>query len=150
MCAGDQRSTFHSLLRECVAEECNIEVVQSLRAHVCEMVEEHKASRDDEPLTVTKRDIGGVLRECGVSEEKVADFERKYDEEFGSLRSVRPQNIVETKQIEVRTPDVVIKVNPEHPELVRTRVIDDEKYILIRAGDNVQIDGVEIEIAKDE
>lgn len=80
----------------------------------------------------------------------MADFERKYDEEFGSLRSVRPQNIVETKQIEVRTPDVVIKVNPEHPELVRTRVIDDEKYILIRAGDNVQIDGVEIEIAKDE
>ena len=150
MCAGDQRSTFHSLLRECVAEECNIEVVQSLRAHVCEMVEEHKASRDDEPLTVTKRDIGGVLRECGVSEEKVEDFERKYDEEFGSLRSVRPQNIVETKQIEVRTPDVVIKVNPEHPELVRTRVIDDEKYILIRAGDNVQIDGVEIEIEKDE
>lgn len=146
MCAGDQRATFQSVLRESIAEECGIEVVQSLRAHVCEMIEEHKASREEEPLTVTKRDIGGVLRECGVSEEKVADFEKKYDEEFANLRAVRPQNIVETKQIEVRTPDVVIKVNPERADLVRTRVIDGEKYIMIRAGDNVEVDGVEIEI----
>lgn len=148
MCAGDQRTTFQSVLRETVAEECGIEVVQSLRAHVCEMIEEHKQSREEEPLTVTKRDIGGVLRECGVSEEKVEEFEKKYDEEFPNLRTIRPQNIVETKQIEVRTPDVVIKVNPEKPDLVRTRVIDNEKYILIRAGDNVQVDGVDIEIVE--
>lgn len=146
MCAGDQRSTFQSILRETVAEECDIEVVQSLRAHVCEMIEEHKASREEEALTVTRRDIGGVLRECGVSEDKVTDFEKRYDEEFSSLRTLRPQNIIETKQIELRTPDVIIKVAPEKSDLLRTRVIDGEKYIMIRAGDNVQLDGVDIEI----
>lgn len=149
MCANDQKDAFASILSETVAEECGIEVVQSLREHVAEMVEEHKASKDDDPLTVGKRDISGVLRECGVTEEKIGTFERDFDESFGNSAQVRPQNIIGTKTIEVKTPDVVIKVNPERGDLIRTRVIDGEKYILIRAGDEVEVDGVEIAISEE-
>lgn len=146
MSAGDQRDTFASILSETVAEECGLDVVRSLREHVCEMVAEHKESKEEDPLRMGKRDVSGVLRDCGVAEEKIGEFEKKYDESFGSSATVRPQNIIETKTIEVRTPDVVIKVNPEHGDMIRTEIIDGEKYIMIRAGDDVQVDGVEISI----
>ena len=48
------------------------------------------------------------------------------------------------KQFEVRTPDVTIKVSPERAGLIETRVIDGVSYILIRADDGVQVNGVDI------
>ena len=47
----------------------------------------------------------------------------------------------------MRTPDVVIQVNPERSDLVETRVIDGFKYILIRADEGVTVNGVNIAIA---
>ena len=53
---------------------------------------------------------------------------------------------VNEKQFEVRTPDVTIKVSPERAGLIETRVIDGVSYILIRADDGVQVNGVDIKI----
>ena len=51
-----------------------------------------------------------------------------------------------TKQLEVKTPDVTVKVNPDRSDLVKTEVIDGVKYILIRAEDGVEVNGVDINI----
>ena len=57
-----------------------------------------------------------------------------------------PQNIINVKKFELATPDVTIKVNPERKELVSTQVINGIKYILIRAADGVEVNGVNINI----
>lgn len=54
--------------------------------------------------------------------------------------------MVDVKQFEVRTPDIVIKVSPERSDLIKTQIIDGKKYILIRAEDNVEVNGVPIKI----
>ena len=54
--------------------------------------------------------------------------------------------LAETKKYQIETPDVTIKVNPERRDLVETRVIDGVKYILIRAEDAVEVNGVNIHI----
>ena len=59
--------------------------------------------------------------------------------------ALSPRNLVE-KQIEVCTPDVVIKVSPERSDLVDTRVINGVKYILINAEESVEVNGVDISI----
>ena len=46
----------------------------------------------------------------------------------------------------MRTPDVTIHVNPQRSDLVETRVINGCKYILIRANDGVEVNGVNIHI----
>ena len=48
--------------------------------------------------------------------------------------------------VEVKTPDVTIKVNPQRADLVETRIIDGGKYILIRAEDGVEVNGVPVRI----
>ena len=54
---------------------------------------------------------------------------------------------MDAKQLELRTPDVTIHVNPEHSDLVETRVIDGKRYILIRADDGVEVNGVNVHIS---
>ena len=57
------------------------------------------------------------------------------------------QNIVNVKQFELKTPDVVVKVNPDRSDLVETRIINGSRYILIRADEGVEVNGVNISIA---
>ena len=43
---------------------------------------------------------------------------------------------------------MTIKVNPERSDLVETRIINGVKYILIRANDGVEVNGVPIHISE--
>jgi phosphoribosyl 1,2-cyclic phosphodiesterase len=83
-----------------------------------------------------------MLESCGISEEHVAAFEQKYDENFGATIDLGAHNIVNERKFEVRTPDVTIQVNPERSDLVQTRIIDGFKYILIRADEGVEVNGL--------
>ena len=146
MPAGVQKETFESILSDTVAEECDMEVVTAVHEKICTMVDEHKAAREPEPLMISKSTVKSVLTECGVAEEKVAEFDKKFDQSFGKGTQIPPKNIINTKQLEVKTPDVVINVNPERPDLIKTEVIDGTKYIMIRAEDDVTVNGVSISI----
>ena len=110
------------------------------------MVDEHKAAKERDPLFISKATVKNVLSECGVSEEKITAFDESFDESFGQGSEVPPKNIINVKQFEVKTPDVVIKVNPERTDLVKTEIIDGTKYILIRAETDVTVNGVSINI----
>lgn len=145
--AAVQRETFQSILGETLAEDCNLEVVQSVHDQLQDMIEEHKANKEEEPLAVSKTTVKGVLKACGVSDEHMEAFEERYDQEFGADTQISPRNLVDGKPIEICTPDVVIRVNPERSELVETRIINGTKYILIRAGEGVEVNGVDIHIS---
>ena len=48
----------------------------------------------------------------------------------------------------MKTPDITIKVSPDRPDLIRTQIIDGQKYILIKADENVEVNGVNINITE--
>lgn len=147
MSAAEQKETFQAVLGDTLAEDCSYDVVQTVHEQLCGMIEEHKANKEAEPLVVSKNTVKRVLESCGVSEDRVAVFDEKYDTAFGENVGISPRNIVDSKQFEVCTPDVTIRVNPERGDLVETRVIDGVKYILIRADEGVEVNGVPIHIS---
>lgn len=49
-----------------------------------------------------------------------------------------------TRTFEVKTPDVVIKVNPERTDLIETRWIDGIPYLVIQASDSVEVNGIPV------
>ena len=55
-------------------------------------------------------------------------------------------NVVDPRRFEVRTPNVVIRVDPARSDLVETRVIDGSRYILIRADEGVEVNGINVSI----
>ena len=145
MPAAAQKETFEALLSDALEDECDLEVVQTVHEQLRGRVEEVKADKQAEPATVTKREVSAMLRDCGVSEQKRAAFEERFDEEFGPA-DLRAENIVDVKRFELRTPDVIVKVNPERSDLIQTRTIDGSRYILIRADEGVEVNGVNIAI----
>ena len=119
-----------------------------MHAELSNIIDTHKENREEEPLVITKNTVKDILTSCGVKEESVESFGEKYDEAFGEDASIAPQNIIDRKSFSLRTPDVVIKVDPEKLDVVETRVTDGVKYILIRADNDVEVNGVNIKIKK--
>ena len=143
--AAEKKESFKALLKDALEEECNLEVVEAVNEHIVARLEEQKADKEAEPACVSKREVAKILSDCGVSEERQTAFEQKFDEEFGLGADLPAAAIADDKQFGVRTPDVLVRVSPDRAGLIETRVIDGTKYILIRAEDGVQVNGVDID-----
>ena len=146
MPAAQQKETFQSILGESLSGDCNYHVVRNIQDSFRGMIEEHKANKVEEPLVVSKGTVRQVLRSCGVAEEHVEQFGEQYDRAFGEETQLSPRNLVDTKQLEVRTPDVTIRVNPDRGDLVETQFIDGARYILIRAEEGVEVNGIQLQL----
>lgn len=144
--AAEQKKSFEALLTTALGEECSLDVVQTVHDQICQRIELHKESKVPEPLLISKEDVKEVLSSCGVSEEHVAKFSVDYDEVFGFEADLHPKNIIDNKHFELKTPDVVIKVDPARSDLIETRVIGGVKYIMICADEEVEVNGVNIHI----
>lgn len=141
-----QKQLFTNIFRDTIGEDCSIDVVKDIQDHLGQMIEEHKAIKDPEPLTVSKSTVSDILKDCGINEEKITEFEDQFDRSFGEKASVSPENLLSVKQFEVKTPEVSIKLTSDMSDLVETRVIDGQKFIMIRAEGIVEVNGVEINI----
>ena len=141
-----KKDDFESCLKETLEEECDFTVVRSVHNQISEMVEEHKNSKEDEPLKLSKHTLKNVLEYCGVDGDKVEQFGEKFEDKFGKNAEIAPKSIVDVKKFELTTPDVTIKVNPERTDLVSTQTINGVKYILIRASEGVEVNGINVDI----
>lgn len=148
MPAAEQREAFDAILGDTLEEDCSLDVVQSVQEHLQELIQAHKDSGEEEPLSLTKAAVKNVLEDCGVPEPRLEAFAEKYDEAFGADTEISPRNLVDPK-LQVKTPDVTIQVNPERGDLIETRIINGSKYILIRAEGGVEVNGVDIHIKAD-
>ena len=148
MPAAEQRETFNSLLNGVTNDENNLEIIKNIQDEIGGMITEHKESKEREPLAVSRDDICDILRSSDMADEKIETFKAGFDESFGEKARLNPQNLVETKRLELTGADISIKINPERSELVETRVIDGVKYILIRAEEEIEVNGVPINIGE--
>lgn len=144
--ADRQMESFRGILADSLAEECDYRLVQTVHDRISERIEIHKEAREEEPLTVSAGEVRRIFEECGVSEKHANDFGERFREEFGEDARLSPHNLIDRRQFELRTPDVVIRVNPERSDLIETRIINGMKYILISADEGVEVNGVSISI----
>ena len=148
--AAEQKKSFEALLTTSLGEECSLDVVQTVHDQLCQRIELHKEAKVPEPLMISKEDVKEVLTFCGVSEEHVAKFSVDYDQVFGFEADLHPKNVIDNKHFEIKTPDVVIKVDPARSDLIETRIIGGVKYLMICADEDVEVNGVSINITEKE
>ena len=137
-----QKEAFSQDLSRALSEECSFEVVRSLHAQVAELVEEHKQSRDPEPLTITKATVKSILGGCGVAEEKIDKVAEAFDDSFGKNAAIAPKNIISSNKFEVKMPEVSVKVTPDSAKFLSTQTIGDEKYLMIKLTGAVEVNGI--------
>ena len=71
-------------------------------------------------------------------------FGAQFDESFGGGAVLNPRNLIDVKKCVVKTPDVSITVNPERPDLIETRTLGGIRYILIKADEGVELNGIDL------
>ncbi len=140
--AGVQKETFQTIIEQTLGEDCEYAVVKSIHENLTEMIEEHKEI--PEPLTLGKTEVKHLLEKSGVEEEKLTDFEKLYDASAGEDTSLFVDNVASTRSFEVKTPDVVVKVNPERADLVNTMMVDGRKCLVIEINDQVEVNGISV------
>ena len=142
MPADEQRDTFSGVLREALDEECTLPVVQQVRQELKDRMDAWQEAKSDDPLVISGDELKDVLETCGVSEEKRMTFGAQFDESFGGGAVLNPKNLIDVKKCVLKTPDVSITVNPERPDLVQTRTLGGVRYLLIKADDGVELNGI--------
>ena len=148
--AFEQKKSFEALLGSALAEECSLEVVQTVHDQLRQSIEMHKESKVAAPLLISKEEVKSALYSCGVSDSSLSKFSTQFDEVFGFEAELHPKNIIDNRKFEIATPDVSIKVTPECSDLIETRVIGGVKYLLIPADQTVEVNGVPIHIEEKE
>ena len=119
--AGYQKESFQAIIEETLGDACSYETVKTIHENLSEMLEEHKDA--PEPLVLDKYQVKSLLEHSGVEEEQLETFDKTFDETAGERAAIFANNIVNTRVFEVKTPDVIVKVNPERTDLVETREI---------------------------
>lgn len=147
MPAASQKNTFQASLGTALDTDCTYHAVRNVHDQLCQMIAVHKESKTPEPLTLTCQEVRDILENSDLPEERITAFGEKLENEFGSA-DLSPKNLIDHKKLEIATPDVVIKVSPDRSDLIETRVLGGVKYILIRADETVEVNGIPIHIAE--
>ena len=140
--AKEQKETFGELLSGTLGDACDYETVISIHENLNELIEEKKDL--PEPPTLSKPEVKSLLVQSGASDEVMEHFEEQFDQTAGENTSFLATNLTSAKTLEVRTPDVVVKIAPEKAALMETRVIDGCSYLLIQIDDYIEVNGVAI------
>lgn len=141
--AAEQREAFEGALTGALEDACSIEVVQAVHERLRDQIVQHKETKDPEPLALTAGDIGNILRDCSVPEERVSAFLEQCGERLGANVVLNPVNLIESGKFEVETADAKLSLDPEHSYLLEMRVIDGRQYLLFPA-DSVTVNGLPV------
>ena len=140
LAADFQKETFQAIIEETLGDACDYDTVKTIHDNLNEMLEEHKDA--PEPLMLDKHQVKSLLENSGVEEEQLQNFDKNFDEAVGEKASIYAGNIINPRAFEVKTPDVIIKINPERTDLVETREIDGRQCLVIAVDGGVEVNGI--------
>ena len=141
--AKQQKETFTSLVSEAVGEEADLQVVKNIHANLEQIIEEKK-QESPAPVMLDKNEMKNLLEKSGVKEEKLENFEEHFEMAAGEHGKLVASNVSSGKKFEVKTPDVVIKINSEKPDIVSTQVIDGRQCLVIQIDERLVVNGISV------
>ncbi len=142
--ADEQKELFQAALTDSLAADCSLEMVQTVYEQLNERIEQHKESKDPEPLALTAQEIGAMLLDGGATQQQVAAFCEDCGRQFGENAALSPANLIDPKRFALKTAEATIVLSAEDSALVQTRVVDGRKYLLIPVGESLEVNGLSV------
>ena len=141
--AKQQKETFTSLVSEAVGEEADLQVVKNIHANLEQIIEEKK-QESPAPVMLDKTEMKDLLEKSGVKEERLENFEEHFEMAAGEHGKLVASNVSSGKKFEVKTPDVVIKINSDKTDIVSTQVIDGRQCLVIQIDERLVVNGISV------
>lgn len=140
--AEQQQEAFNAVITSTLGDDCEYNLVRNIHETLNEMLKESKDFQ--EPLALTKTDVRRLFEDSGVPDEMLEDFDYNYKNIAGDQVTFMAVNITGTMKLNIETPDVVIKVDPEYSEMIKKKYIDGRQCLVIPINDCVQVDGIKV------
>ena len=141
--AKQQKETFTSLVNEALGEEADLEIVENIHENLEQIIEE-KEQESPAPVMLDKTEMKDLLEKSGVKEEKLENFEEHFEMAAGEHGKLVASNVSSGKKFEVKTPDVVIKINSDKTDIVSTQVIDGRQCLVIQIDERLDGNGMSV------
>ena len=141
--AKQQKEIFTSLISEALGEEADLQAVKNIHENLEQFMEE-KNQESPAPVMLDKTEMKVLLEKSGVKEERLENFEEHFEMAAGEHGKLVASNVSSGKKFEVKTPDVVIKINSDKTDIVSTQVIDGRQCLVIQLNDNVEVNGISL------
>lgn len=141
--AKQQKETFTSLVNEALGEEADLEIVKNIHENLEQIIEEKK-QESPAPVMLDKTEMKDLLEKSGVKEEKLENFEEHFEMSAGEHGKLVASNVSSGKKFEVKTPDVVIKINSDKTDIVSTQVIDGRQCLVIQIDERLEVNGISV------
>ena len=141
--AKQQKETFTSLVNEALGEEADLEIVKNIHENLEQIIEEKK-QESPAPVMLDKTEMKDLLEKSGVKEEKLENFEEHFEMAAGEPGKLVASNVSSGKKFEVKTPDVVIKINSDKTDIVSTQVIDGRQCLVIQIDERLEVNGISV------
>lgn len=147
--ASIQKDNFSGSLSGALSDDCTADTVKAIQSLLVEKIQVAKEEHLSDTPTISRSEISEILNDRSIPDEKIADFNVRFDSSFGSDADVAAINLMNPKRIEIKTADAVIQLDSEHPELLEARRIGENRYLMIKVqdGDSITMNGVEISIS---
>lgn len=150
MSAVAQKEAFSDCLEFTLQDNCSLEIVQAVHEDIREKIAIHKESEEPDLPEIYVEDVTDILQRNGISDDVITAFNDQCHKQLGETGILNPTNLMEPKKFEMVTPEVKITADPEYAYRIEAKVIDGKKYIMIPADSEVTVNGIAINIPKDE
>jgi hypothetical protein len=139
--AQSQRLTFNETVEDVFGRDCSFEVAKTIHESLHTMINEHKD--DPDPAVLESSDVATLLTSCGAEQETVENWKTSEKESGEDLKLVA-SNLTAGNRFEVTSPDVKISVRADRTDLINTRIINGEEFIVIPLTGEVEVNGLRI------
>ena len=144
MSSGAQKLAFSDVLCESLGSDCSLDLVRSVHGEIRERLLLHKESKAPEMPEIYVEDVDDILKNNGISDEKVSAFHEACSRQLRQQPALNPVNLMETNKFEMTTPQVKITVDPDYTDLIRTEVIDGRTCLVIPVDESVVVNGIDV------
>lgn len=147
MPAPVQKNIFNEIITETLEEECDYEVVKNIHEELSTIIETKK---EDPTVSenISKNEIKNILENSGVEQARLENFDTRYDAHFENVKSddnnFNVKNLYPANKVEIKTSNVVIKVDADMMDIIETKMIDGKKCLVIRVDEELIVNGIKV------
>lgn len=143
MTGQNEKETFHSILNNVCGEELDYDLITTVNEKIQTIIDQ--SAHETELTTIDNNKLSSILWEAGVSQEKLENLPKVYDQHMGD-KPMTAVNLVEKKTV-LTVPSITVNIGKDAVDKVKTQVIDGRKCLVIALDDpEISINGLETKI----
>ena len=139
MTPDEQTELIQEIISEVLKDRTEkIDVLSSIQRDINIKIKEAEGT-----LELNKDTLKDILEDNGIESDKLNLFEEKFIAAFGNAE-ISAKNIFTTNKLEIKTPDITLKVKADKNRDIQTKIVDGKKCLVIamEPKEEIEVNGV--------